>query len=229
MPGAAYVCRHRQRQSQAPASRYREDAASPANNQLSYPQAVNSLKALCINDIERSQERRCEWCRLARATGRRWCGPARHRWRNRAARWGWRNRPTRRVVVAYPAFMSGQPLLVAGRWLYRLRDGWRRADKHDCRRSRHERRSYIAPYTHEIPYRGRDVWLRRLRAGVLSFVATSRIPGATTDVISASAHLNIGLAVRREVRHPPHHPLLMQASTTFRAPFASAVPSRSRS
>ena len=132
-------------------------------NQLSYQPSLSSLKALCKNDIEGDQEQRCEWCPLARATGPRWPRPSRRRWRHRAARWGWRNRPTRRVVVAYPAFMSGQPLLVAGRWLYRLRDGWWRADRQNCRRSRHECRSYIAPYTHGIPYRGRDVWLRCLR------------------------------------------------------------------
>jgi hypothetical protein len=198
MPGAAYFCRHRQRQSQAPATRYLEDAASPASNHLSYPPSVNSLKALCKNDIEGEQEQRCEWCPLARATGPRWPRPSRRRWRHRAARWDRRNRPTRRVVVAYPAFMSGQPLLVAGRWLYRLRDGWRRADRQNCRRSRHERRYYIAPYTHGIPYRGRDVsGCDVFAARVLSIAVASRIPGATTDVIAANAHLDVGLAVRR--------------------------------
>jgi hypothetical protein len=188
MPGPAYVCRHRQRQSQAPATRYREDAASPANSRLSYPQSVNSLKALCENDIEGEQDQRCEWCPLARATGPRWPRHSRRRLGQWAARWGRRNRPTRRVVVAYPAVMSGQPLLVAGRWLYRLRDGWRRDDRQNCRRSRHECRSYIAPYTHGIPYRGRDVsGCDVFAARVLSIAVTSRIPGATTDVIDANA------------------------------------------
>ena len=145
---------------------------------------------------------------------------------------GRRNRPTRRVVVAYPALSEraatpcrrdegftgsatagGAPI------------GTIAADAVT------KRRSYIAPYTHGIPFEvvasGRDV-LRGQSAPQLPLCSRiCLVPQQMSSLLTPN--LDLGLAVRKHGPQPPRPPTLMQKSSRFRAPFASAVQSRSRS